>query len=146
MKHPLRREDGSVVYNCCWSSLTPSLSGPSPARLMTTFYCLRVETHPTWRDRSPYLCPPGTGWPSYTPQNWVPLLSPRTTRRATVEVFEAASTRDCLCNEWATALYTLFSRYLRSRCPDVKGTSHQGWILTLQILVVLYVPLALKAR
>jgi hypothetical protein len=26
---------------------------------------------PTWRARFPYLCPPGTGWPSYTPGHWV---------------------------------------------------------------------------
>jgi hypothetical protein len=28
---------------------------------MTTFYCLRFETPPTWRTRSLYLYPPGTG-------------------------------------------------------------------------------------
>jgi hypothetical protein len=27
------------------------------------------------------LYPPGTGWPSYTPGQWVPFLSPLTTRR-----------------------------------------------------------------
>jgi hypothetical protein len=26
---------------------------------------------PTWRARSPYLYPPGTGWPCYTPGHWV---------------------------------------------------------------------------
>jgi hypothetical protein len=34
---------------------------------MTIFYCLRLETPPTWGARSLYLYPPGTGWPSYTP-------------------------------------------------------------------------------
>jgi hypothetical protein len=58
---------------------------------MITFYCLKFETPPTWRERSPYLYPAGTGWPSYTPRNWVPLSSPLTTRRAAVEVFEPAS-------------------------------------------------------
>jgi hypothetical protein len=62
-----------LVYNCCWSS---------PAQ----FYCLRFETPPTWRARSPYFFPPGTQWP------WVPFSSPPTTRRATVEVSEPAST------------------------------------------------------
>jgi hypothetical protein len=38
---------------------------------MTTFYCLRFETPPTWRVRSPYFYPPGTGWPGYTPTHWV---------------------------------------------------------------------------
>jgi hypothetical protein len=48
---------------------------------------------PTWRDRSSYLYPPVTGWPSYTPRHWVPFWSPPTTRRATVEVFDPSSTR-----------------------------------------------------
>jgi hypothetical protein len=29
--------------------------------------------HPTWRARSLYLCPPGTGWPSYTPGTGFPF-------------------------------------------------------------------------
>jgi hypothetical protein len=53
-----------------------------------------LETPPTWRARSPYLYPPGTGWPRYTPGHWVPFPSPLTTRLATVEVFYPASTRD----------------------------------------------------
>jgi hypothetical protein len=61
----------SVVCSCCWSSPAHSFSGPSPAGLTTTFYCLRFETPPTWRARSPYLHPPGTGWPGYTPRHWV---------------------------------------------------------------------------
>jgi hypothetical protein len=36
-----------------------------------TFYCFKFETPPTWRARSPFLYPPGTGWPSYTPRHWV---------------------------------------------------------------------------
>jgi hypothetical protein len=53
MWHPLWREDGSVVYSCCWSSPAQSFSGPSPAGLVTTFCCLRFETPPAWRARSP---------------------------------------------------------------------------------------------
>jgi hypothetical protein len=45
----------------------------SPAGLMTSFYCLRFETPPTWRTRSLYLYPPGTGWPGYNPRHWVSL-------------------------------------------------------------------------
>jgi hypothetical protein len=95
---PLSREDGSIVYNCCWASPAQSFSGPRPAGLMTTFYCLRYETPPTWRATSPYLYPPGTEWPSYTPRHWFPSSSPPTTRRATVEVFDPASTRYVLCS------------------------------------------------
>jgi hypothetical protein len=61
--------------------------GPSPAGFMTIFYCLRFDTPPTWRARSPYLYPPGTGF-SFT--------SPHTTRMVTVEVFEPSSTRGVL--------------------------------------------------
>jgi hypothetical protein len=31
------------------------------------YFTVSFETPPTWRARSPYLYPPGTGWPSYTP-------------------------------------------------------------------------------
>jgi hypothetical protein len=94
MLHYLWREDGSVVYNCCWPSPSESFSVPSPAGLMTTFHFLRFETSPTWRARSPYLNPPGTGWPSYTPRHWVPFSPSHTTLRATVDVFDLASTRE----------------------------------------------------
>jgi hypothetical protein len=35
---PFWREDGSVVYNCCWSSPAQSSSGPSPAGFMTSYF------------------------------------------------------------------------------------------------------------
>jgi hypothetical protein len=89
----LWRENGSAVHNCCWSSAAQSFSVPSPVGLVIIFYCLRFETPPTWRARSPYLYPPGIGWPSFTPRYWVPFSSPPTTRRDTVEVFEPFSTR-----------------------------------------------------
>jgi hypothetical protein len=38
---------------------------------VTIFYCLRFETPPSWRARSTYLYPPGTGWPSFIPRRWV---------------------------------------------------------------------------
>jgi hypothetical protein len=84
---------GSTIYNCCWSSPEHSFLGPSPAGLVTIFYCLRFETPPTWRVRYPYLYPPGTEWPSYTPSHWVPFSPPPTIRRATMEVFEPTSTQ-----------------------------------------------------
>jgi hypothetical protein len=37
-------EDGSGVYNCCWSSPVQSFSSPSPVGLETIFYCLRFKT------------------------------------------------------------------------------------------------------
>jgi hypothetical protein len=87
------QEDRSVFYICCWPSPAQSFWGPSSAVLITIFYCIRIQTFPTSRARSPYLYPPGTGWPSYTPRHWVPFASPPTTRRATVELLESAFTR-----------------------------------------------------
>jgi hypothetical protein len=83
----------SVIYSCCWASPGRSFLGPSPTGLMTIFCCLRFETPPTYRAGSPYLYPPGTGWPSYTPRHWVPFSSPPGTQRAMVEVIEPASTQ-----------------------------------------------------
>jgi hypothetical protein len=40
----LWREDGSVVYNCCWFLPAQSFLGPSPVGLMTIFCRLRFET------------------------------------------------------------------------------------------------------
>jgi hypothetical protein len=80
----------NLLYNCFWALPEQSLSGPSSAELTAIIYCLTWDSL-TRRPRSPYLYPPGTGWPSYTPPpppgHWVPFLSPLTTRRATVEVF-----------------------------------------------------------
>jgi hypothetical protein len=61
------------------SSPAQSFSGPSPEGLMTTYYCLRFETPQTWRTRSLYFYPTGTGWPGYTPRHWVAAL-PRLVR------------------------------------------------------------------
>jgi hypothetical protein len=59
---------------------------------MTIFYCLRFETPLTWRARSPYLYPPRTGWPGYTPRHWVRFSSLTTTRKAAVEVSSSLHT------------------------------------------------------
>jgi hypothetical protein len=45
-----------------------SFSGPSSGGLITIFCCLKFEIPSTWKPRSLYLYPPGTGWPSYSPQ------------------------------------------------------------------------------
>jgi hypothetical protein len=51
------------------------------------YFTVSSKTPPTWRARFPYLYPPGTGWPSYTPGSWVLSLSPPMPHRASVEVF-----------------------------------------------------------
>jgi hypothetical protein len=58
---------------------------------MTISYCLRFETSPIWRARSPYLYLPGTGWVGYNPRHWVLFTSPPTTHRTTVESLFAES-------------------------------------------------------
>jgi hypothetical protein len=62
---------------------------------MTIYYCLRFEIILTCSARSPYLYPSATGLSSYTPRQWIPFSSPPMTRRATVEVINPASTREC---------------------------------------------------
>jgi hypothetical protein len=52
----LCREDGSVVYNCCWSSPAHSFSGLTPVGLVTIFYCLRFETSPPHGNLTSCLC------------------------------------------------------------------------------------------
>jgi hypothetical protein len=69
----LWQEDGSVIYNCCWSSPAQPFSGQNSAGLMPIFHCLRLGTPPAWRARSPYIYPPGIEWPSSAPRHWVPF-------------------------------------------------------------------------
>jgi hypothetical protein len=84
---------GWVCHSQLLLTLTSAvLSGLSPMGLITIFYYLRFDTHPTWRARSPYLYLPGTGWSRYIPKHRVPFSLPPMARRAMVAVFEAAST------------------------------------------------------
>jgi hypothetical protein len=82
----------NLLYNCFWTFPEQSHWVQVP-QISRPYFTVSSETHPTWRARSPYLYPPGTGWPSYTPGHWVPFLSPLTTPSPTVEVFWPASTR-----------------------------------------------------
>jgi hypothetical protein len=63
---PLWREDGSVTC----SEITHRLES---RRKHNHKLLSNLSFHPTWRARSPYLYPPGTGWLSYTPEHWVPF-------------------------------------------------------------------------
>jgi hypothetical protein len=68
---------------CSWQckhSLVRVAQNPQP------YINASSEARPTWRARSLYLNHPGTGWPSYTPEHWVPFSLPLRTRRAAVEV------------------------------------------------------------
>jgi hypothetical protein len=44
VERSLWREDGSVIYNCSWSSPAQSFLDPRPVVVTTLFYCLRFET------------------------------------------------------------------------------------------------------
>jgi hypothetical protein len=70
-----------------------SLKGPSHAERVTILYCLILDS-PNLKGQVSVFVSPGTGWPIYTPGHWVPVTSPLTTLRATVEVFQPASTRE----------------------------------------------------
>jgi hypothetical protein len=96
---------------------------------MTIFKCLRFETPPTWRTMSPYLYPPGTGWPSYTPKHWVPFTSPPMTRKSTVEIFEPASTqsiRSLLGNDSVNSFQ--WQRILKQQWKDYYETIFSCWV------------------
>jgi hypothetical protein len=61
MRRSLWREDGSVSYIWRWVSQDQSFSGPSPAGLMTIFYCPKLEISPTLSSRLQYLFPQDQG-------------------------------------------------------------------------------------
>jgi hypothetical protein len=63
----LWRENGSAVYNCCWSLPAHSFLDQSLTGLLTIFYCLRFET----------LQPGGPGPRIYIPPNRVTQLYPQ---------------------------------------------------------------------
>jgi hypothetical protein len=71
MWHPLWREDISIVYNCCWSRQRSHSQVRVPRNSWPHFTFSDSRLLPTWRTRSPYLYPPGTGWPGYTPRHWL---------------------------------------------------------------------------
>jgi hypothetical protein len=59
----------------------------------------QIRDSPNLEGQVPVFISPKTWWPSYTPRHWVPFSSPPTTHRATVEVFDPASTRDSLTTQ-----------------------------------------------
>jgi hypothetical protein len=80
------REDGFIIYsyNRFWALPEQSLWGPIPAELRP-YFTVSFQNIPTWRSRSPYLYPPGTGWP-IPPGTWFPFCGPLTTLKVKVKV------------------------------------------------------------
>jgi hypothetical protein len=73
LQRPLWREDGSVIY--CAIASGPCQSSNSWVKVPQNsrpYFAVSCETPPPCRARSPYVYPPGTGWPSYTPGHWAP--------------------------------------------------------------------------
>jgi hypothetical protein len=64
---------GRVCNLQCNHSIVRVAQNPKP------YFTLSSETPPIWRVRFPYLYPPRTGWPSYTPGHWVLFTSSLTT-------------------------------------------------------------------
>jgi hypothetical protein len=73
----------------------------------------QIRDSSTWRARTPYLYLPGTERPSDTARHCAPFSSHANTHRATVEVFEQASTRESLLKKRGI-LFIGNNRYLRN--------------------------------
>jgi hypothetical protein len=68
MQHTLWREDGFVVYNCCWPSPEQLFSGPRPARLMDHILLSQTRDCPNLVGQVPVFISLGTRWFIYTPK------------------------------------------------------------------------------
>jgi hypothetical protein len=88
----LWREDGSVVYNCCWSSPAQSFSALSPAGLDDHILLSQIRDSPNLEGQVPVFISPRNRVAQLYPRHWVTFSSSPKTRRATVEVFGPAST------------------------------------------------------
>jgi hypothetical protein len=81
---PLWREDGSVVYNCCWYLPAQPFSCPSPAGNTTIFYFKKFEKN-LERQVPAFICPRNIVAQLYLPRLG-PFSSPLTTYM--VKVFD----------------------------------------------------------
>jgi hypothetical protein len=78
----------SVIY--CTIASRPCQSSHSWVEVPQNsrpYFTVSSETPQTWKARSLYLYPPGTGWPSYTPGHWVPFCRLLRLAGTAVEVF-----------------------------------------------------------
>jgi hypothetical protein len=81
-----RRRIYNLLYNCFRALSEQSLLDQSSAELTAIFYYL-IWDSPNLEGQVPVFISLRNRVVSYTLGNWVPFLSPLTTRRATVEVF-----------------------------------------------------------
>jgi hypothetical protein len=67
----------------------------------------QIRDFPNLEGHVPVVYPPETRWSGSTPRHWVSFSSPSTTRAATVEVFDPASTREYdLCKSPGQSYFT----------------------------------------
>jgi hypothetical protein len=59
----------NLLYNYFWPCQS-SRCWVEVSQNSQPYFTVSSETPLTWRARFPYLYPPGTGWPSYTPGHW----------------------------------------------------------------------------
>jgi hypothetical protein len=87
-----------VFWVCCLQLLLVLASavtlGSESHRTRDHILLSQIQDSPDLEGQVPVFVSPGTGWPVYTPRHWVPFSSPPAIRRATVEVFDPASTWD----------------------------------------------------
>jgi hypothetical protein len=120
-------EDGAVIYlyNCFWPCLS-SHSWVEVPQKSRPYFIVSYGTPPTWRARFPFLYPPGTGLPSYTPGHWIYLLLD-----PIVYVSEISKTKNKLHGLSPRANYTDRSTATcrRSDCQllRIKGATWSAW-------------------
>jgi hypothetical protein len=73
-------------------TLASAFSGPSPAGLMATFYCLRFETPPTWKPGPRIYIPHEQGGSVITPGTGFPFRRLLRLARLRWRLYEPAST------------------------------------------------------
>jgi hypothetical protein len=88
----LSNERMSVSFTIAAGSCQRSHSGVRVPRGSYPYFTISGSRLPQPEGSGPSIyISQGMGWTSHTPKHWVPYLSPPTTRRAMVEVFEPAS-------------------------------------------------------
>jgi hypothetical protein len=79
MEHPLSRDDGSAVYNCCCHRQRNHYQVRVPWDSWPHFN-VSDSRIPQPGGSGSRICPPETVWSIHNPRHWVPFSSPPTTR------------------------------------------------------------------
>jgi hypothetical protein len=112
-----QRRGWVLIYKCRWTSPALSFSGPSPARLLTIFYCFKFENPP--QRGGP--CPPGTGWPSYTPRHWADSY-----HSGWPSIIYRVSQEECARLQEGVPYSKVYRYSPRHLCPKLNGYGDNG--------------------